>query len=447
MIVNSPIELSRKREKIKFVMQKSWNAYKKDAWGYDFLGPQSHSGKDMHGLGYTIVDSLDTLLLMKMYKEFDEATKWINNSFSLNTQVSFFEAVIRCLGGLLSVYEQTHEELFLNNAIKLGDRLLLAFMTPTGLPKSMIDLKTGRGTDHPWAPNISLLADAGSVQLEFLALSIHSGNYTYWEYAARSLKVLMKFGPIPPTQIRNDYLFPASESFSFDSFGDSYFEYLIKLELYSPNNVSFLKQEFLESIMEARKRLTFTSILTKKEYFASISSSLYQHSISHLLFFLPGSLFLASQHYPLYSNEFSILGKSLLNTAVWLYKQTPTHIGGETVQFVQFSPGYYWTEDTYKLRPELIESLFYSWRINKDYNARIVAWKIFEGIKKYCSVDDGFSQVSDTNTNTVIYGDIQESFFLSETLKYLYLMFCDDSVYSLNDYVFTTQAHPLKKRK
>ena len=82
MIVNSPIELSRKREEIKSIMQKSWNAYKKDAWGYDFLGPQSHSGKDMHGLGYTIVDSLDTLLLMKMYKEFDEATKWINNSFS-----------------------------------------------------------------------------------------------------------------------------------------------------------------------------------------------------------------------------------------------------------------------------------------------------------------------------------------------------------------------------
>jgi len=32
---------------------------------------------------------------------------------------------------------------------------------------------------------------------------------------------------------------------------------------------------------------------------------------------------------------------------------------------------------------------------------------------------------------------------LAETLKYLYLIFADDSLISLDDYVFNTEAHPL----
>ena len=37
----------------------------------------------------------------------------------------------------------------------------------------------------------------------------------------------------------------------------------------------------------------------------------------------------------------------------------------------------------------------------------------------------------------------QQSFFLAETLKYLYLLFSDDSVIPLDQWVFNTEAHPL----
>ncbi len=37
------------------------------------------------------------------------------------------------------------------------------------------------------------------------------------------------------------------------------------------------------------------------------------------------------------------------------------------------------------------------------------------------------------------------SFFLAETLKYLLLLFGDDGVLPLTDYVFNTEAHPLPK--
>ena len=39
--------------------------------------------------------------------------------------------------------------------------------------------------------------------------------------------------------------------------------------------------------------------------------------------------------------------------------------------------------------------------------------------------------------------DVQQSFFIAETLKYLYLLFSDDSVLPLDQWVFNTEAHPL----
>jgi mannosyl-oligosaccharide alpha-1,2-mannosidase len=40
-----------------------------------------------------------------------------------------------------------------------------------------------------------------------------------------------------------------------------------------------------------------------------------------------------------------------------------------------------------------------------------------------------------------------ETFFLGETLKYLYLLFGDDSVIPLDKFVFNTEAHPLPIRR
>ena len=42
--------------------------------------------------------------------------------------------------------------------------------------------------------------------------------------------------------------------------------------------------------------------------------------------------------------------------------------------------------------------------------------------------------------------DVQQSFFLAETLKYLYLLFSDDDLIDLKEWVFNTEAHPLPIR-
>lgn len=46
--------------------------------------------------------------------------------------------------------------------------------------------------------------------------------------------------------------------------------------------------------------------------------------------------------------------------------------------------------------------------------------------------------------NSGVKDDMMQSFFLAETLKYLYLLFSPPSTIPLDQWVFNTEAHPLK---
>ena len=83
-----------------------------------------------------------------------------------------------------------------------------------------------------------------------------------------------------------------------------------------------------------------------------------------------------------------------------------------------------WTMSSkYILRPEVIESYFYLWRITKDEKYRQWAWEAAGAIRKYCQVgwSGGFSGILSVYYNWLLRpflkDDVQQSFFLSETLK------------------------------
>ena len=50
-----------------------------------------------------------------------------------------------------------------------------------------------------------------------------------------------------------------------------------------------------------------------------------------------------------------------------------------------------------------------------------------------------------TNVSKRTQRDSMESYFLAETLKYLYLLFAPPDKVDLRDHVFNTEAHPLAK--
>ena len=69
--------------------------------------------------------------------------------------------------------------------------------------------------------------------------------------------------------------------------------------------------------------------------------------------------------------------------------------------------------------------------------------KVFlDGLLAYTRTDDAFTVL--TSVDSMAKGDLMPSYFLAETLKYLYLIFAPDDAVD-RDVVFTTEAHPLRR--
>ncbi|KAG9129452.1 hypothetical protein Leryth_013046 [Lithospermum erythrorhizon] len=98
------------------------------------------------------------------------------------------------------------------------------------------------------------------------------------------------------------------------------------------------------------------------------------------------------------------------------------------------------TEKYYPLRPELAESTFYLYQATKDPWYIEVGEAMVNSLNRYAKVEGGFASIRDVTTMEL--EDHQHSFFLAEMCKYLYLLF-DDSFLLNQNYIFTTEAHPL----
>jgi len=125
---------------VKNSFQHSWEGYKKYAWLRDEVAPLSGEYKDnFGGWGASLVDTLDTLWIMGLEREFRQAVKTVKHiDFTKSTldHVNVFETNIRFLGGLLSAYDVCKGKypILLHKAIELGETLYHAFDTPTRLP-------------------------------------------------------------------------------------------------------------------------------------------------------------------------------------------------------------------------------------------------------------------------------------------------------------------------
>jgi len=87
------------------------------------------------------------------------------------------------------------------------------------------------------------------------------------------------------------------------------------------------------------------------------------------------------------------------------------------------------------------------WRYTKDQKYREWAWDAVQALEEHCRSEFGFSGIKNVNQAPTSKDDLQQSFFLAETLKYLYLIFSDDDLISLDEFVFNTEAHPLRIQK
>ena len=126
------------------------------------------------------------------------------------------------------------------------------------------------------------------------------------------------------------------------------------------------------------------------------------------------------------------------------YNRSVTKLGPEAFRFnAELEAEASKSDAHYILRPEVVESYFILWRLTHDPKYRDWGWEAVQALEKYCRVDGGYSGIRNVYHSSPGHDDVMQSFFLAETLKYLYLLFSDDSLISLDQWVFNTEAHPL----
>ncbi|XP_045201287.2 endoplasmic reticulum mannosyl-oligosaccharide 1,2-alpha-mannosidase-like [Mercenaria mercenaria] len=432
-----------------------WSAYKKYAWGHDEFHPVSKRHSEWFGVGLTIVDNIDTTIIMGLEEEYEEARQFAANglSFDKDKDVNLFEITIRVLGGLLSAYHLTGDVVFKTKAKDLGDRLLPCFNSPSRVPYSDVNLRTGNAHAPRWGPDSST-SEVTTIQIEFRDLSKVTGDAKYKEAVDEVYQHVhdepKKDGLVPIFINAQSGKLRNSGTISVGARGDSYYEYLLKQWLQTGKTEMKYKDDYVQAVEGMKTHLVRKSEPSKLTYIGELLSGRnFSPKMDHLVCFMGGTLALG--HLNGLPDDHLDLGKALTSTCYQMYARMPTHLSPEIVYFNQAQGA---PEDLIVkpldahnlLRPETVESLFYLYRITKNEQYREWGWKIFQAFKKHARIEGlGYSSINNVkNAGNPSFRDKLESFFLAETLKYLYLLFSDDAdLLPLDEYVFNTEGHPL----
>jgi mannosyl-oligosaccharide alpha-1,2-mannosidase len=412
-------------------------------------------------------------------------------SFERDGNFSTFETTIRVLGGLLSAYHLSREDpVFLEKAEELGTRILPVFETESGLPLSLINLALREGVPDRDTNGYISTAEASTLQLEFRYLAYLTDEDTYWEKAEKVMAVLK--ASATPSGLASIFVDSKlgryqTSSIRLGSRGDSYYEYLLKQYLQT-NQTEFVYREMYDTAMTGiHTHLVKRGLFSQLLYIAELNPERTQNGElgwrltpkqDHLVCFLGGSLMLGATtsgalvhnvSIPPRTDELTeqgerdwLTGVELIDTCMATH-DTQTGLAPEIAHFRilgdgldnSMAPADWYIKGArpnapppfdarYILRPETVESIFIAFRLTGDPKYRDYGWAIFQAIEKHCRIPTGgYASVINVDQVPVEYDDKMETFLMSETLKYLYLLFADSSVLPLNEYVFNTEAHPL----
>ncbi|KAG6835146.1 hypothetical protein H0H93_004448 [Arthromyces matolae] len=301
-----------KRDAVVKAFRHAWLSYERDAMGDDEYHPISQKGSNLTtsgGIGYTVIDSIDTMLLMNLTSEYTRARSWVANKLSFERDGNFntFETTIRVLGGLLSAYHLSAEDpIYLEKAVELADRLLSAFETPLGLPLPMVNLGKSQGIEDQDNRGLVSTAEVGTLQLEFKYLSHLTDNDVYWRKVENVMRII-KAGHLP-SGLAAIFMSLSQGQFvtsaiRLGSRGDSYYEYLLKQYIQTRGTEDVYRDMYDDAMTGVHKfliqqstkaRMTYTSELIPERNKAGEISWRLTPKQDHLVCFLGGSLMLGA---------------------------------------------------------------------------------------------------------------------------------------------------------
>ncbi|KAJ9456261.1 Mannosyl-oligosaccharide 1 [Diplonema papillatum] len=490
------------RDEVKAEARASWNCYKNCAFGWDEVRPvackglvwakpppdgQPEEGSAEHkGIALTLIDALDTLHLMGLHSDFQEAVQYLERNHTFNTpgSVSVFEVTIRILGGLLSAYQLSNETVLLAKAVDLADRLFPG-VGSQGLPRKYVDLSNAaREGDAPrpgargQAP---CLAEAGSVSLELLALAELSGQGRFARYARALSGQLYAAEPedslwssaldIEPKTRALWGLAKGKGKATVGGRVDSFLEYTAKLYLRTgePAHLGV----FSRAVSSIERRLVVRvggrTFLRELHLESSAAGGRAVNRSDHLSCFLPGvyALMLLNCGPACAGPLREVMNRTaveLAETCFLMYSVGSPHLGlaPNAVLFDEKGEIRVGKFDRFNiLRPEAVEAWYWLWRWTGDVKYRRWTRCVFESFRTFAKqkTTGGYFGIRDTTKETVKsdIADKMHSFWLAETLKYMWMTFSEPSDI-LNDgfvrrapeqplWVFNTEAHPLSQRR
>lgn len=423
-------EAARLAERVKAETRHAWKGYKRHAWGHDALKPLSKKPHDWYdaSLLMTPVDALDTLIVVGLDKEADEARELIATrlSFDRDMYVQNFEITIRLLGGLISGYQMTGDKRLLALADDLGKRLLPVFETPTGLPYTHVNLKTGQVRGK-----LSNPAETGTLLLEFGMLSKLTGNPVYYDKAKRALVETYnrrsKLGLVGSTIDVETGEWTNTDAHIGGGI-DSYYEYLYKCwRLFGDAGC---KRMWDESIAGVNAYLA-DEVRAGELWYGHADMATGQRTAPRygaLDAFMPALLALGGDVDR--ARRLQASGQKMWR----LHGIEPESLDYRKMEVVHAG---------YPLRPEIVESAYYLHRITGDAGYRTMGREFFEDFVRYCRTPQGYAALKDVRTKEK--EDSMESFLFAETFKYFYLLFAPPKALDFDAVTFNTEAHPFRK--
>ncbi|KAJ6440670.1 glycoside hydrolase family 47 protein [Purpureocillium lavendulum] len=475
---------------VRRLFQANWASYRRLAWGKDALMPVSGGAKNQFsGWAATLVDSLDTLWIMGLRDEFDEAVAevaCIDFGYSTSTRVNMFETNIRYLGGLMAAYDLSGRKVLLQKAVELGDMIYTGFNTENGMPVDFIDFEAAKRGDLLSVEERVVSASPGTLALELTHLSQLTGDDKYYDAASRVMDLFYRgqnstelpgVWPIWVSMKHQDVT--TGGAFTLGGSQDSLYEYLPKMHQLlqgGDNKYEAMTRRFLDT---ANEYFLFRPMLPSGEDVLLPGNvniidgePELDPETEHLACFVGGMFGLAGKL--LDAPDDVERGAKLTSGCVFAYRAFPTGMMPERLDTAPCSSrarcpwnevvwmqerdarpewerhlplGFTTAKDPrYLLRPEAIESVFYMYRLTGRAELQDDAWDMFRAVANGTRTEYANAAVLDVTraADALPKEDYMESFWLAETLKYFYLVFSTPDVISLDDFVFNTEAHPFR---
>jgi mannosyl-oligosaccharide alpha-1,2-mannosidase len=402
----------RRAEQVRAEFRHVWDGYRRFAWGHDEFKPLSGGHREFFvsgsPIGLSLIEALDTLYVLELDGELDAAVRWIEQhlDFDIDGDFHVFEAIIRVVGGLLAGHLATGNPTLLARAVDLADRLLPAFASPTGMPYTYVDLRTGAvsGRTPP-------LAEIGSNILEFGVLSRLTGDPKYLAVSKNAYRAVLErrsprdllgtrldvetgawvdpidTAPNPPVDSFYEYLWGGWALLGDRDCRDWFRLLAGGLDAYlvesAHGHMWYRQVDFRTGAPQGRRQ--------------SELASFWPEVLAHA-----GEYARARAYYDTWTallERFAVLPEEI--DYATLAVNSPAN----------------------QFRPEYVNASFDLFLQTHDRYYAETAWQYFEAMRTHARVPHGYTIIDDVTTSPMRLGDLFPAYGFAENFKYLYLIF------------------------